>query len=302
MNKQFFKAVVLSVTLLLAPIGHADAKRFGGGKSFGKMPSSPMQQKAAPVQKPAQPTQATPAGTPASPQAAKPSRFGGMLGGLAAGLGIGYLLSHLGLGEAAASMITGLLIALLVGFALMFVLRRLMPALSGAGQNPQAAQQAMQRANLDAHSRQEPAFNPAANAFAGVGVETPPFVSTLPAGFDERAFLDNAEQYFVTLQKSWDQGDLASLREFTTPDMFSAIQQDLAGRSELSNQTDVVSLNAKLIGIETIENTYYCSVQFSGMIREQEGVPANNFSEIWNLSKPVEGPGGWVLAGIQQLV
>jgi predicted lipid-binding transport protein (Tim44 family) len=38
------------------------------------------------------------------------------------------------------------------------------------------------------------------------------------------------------------------------------------------------------------------------MIREQQGAPANNFSEIWNLSKPVEGPGGWVLAGIQQLV
>ena len=44
------------------------------------------------------------------------------------------------------------------------------------------------------------------------------------------------------------------------------------------------------------------SVQFGGMIREQQGAPANNFSEIWNLSKPVEGPGGWVLAGIQQLV
>jgi predicted lipid-binding transport protein (Tim44 family) len=43
-------------------------------------------------------------------------------------------------------------------------------------------------------------------------------------------------------------------------------------------------------------------VQFTGMIREQVGAQANNFSEIWNLSKPVSGPGGWVLAGISQLV
>ena len=302
MNKQFFKAVALSVALLLAPMSHVDAKRLGGAKSFGKAPSAPMQKQAAPVQKPAQPAQAAPAGTPASPQVAKPSRFGGMLGGLAAGLGIGYLLSHLGLGEGAASFVTGLLMAVLVGFALLFIIRRFMPSASGAAQSPNFSNQAMQRASLDANTRHEPAFNPAANAFSGAGVEPPSFESTVPAGFDERAFLDNAEQYFVTLQKSWDQGDLASLREFTTAEMFSEIQQDLAGRTELINQTDVLSISGKLIGIETIDNTYYCSVQFSGMIREQEGAPANNFSEIWNLSKPVEGPGGWVLAGIQQLV
>jgi len=45
-----------------------------------------------------------------------------------------------------------------------------------------------------------------------------------------------------------------------------------------------------------------CSVQFSGMIREQADAPAEPFTEIWKLSKPVQGSGGWVLAGIQQLV
>jgi predicted lipid-binding transport protein (Tim44 family) len=93
-----------------------------------------------------------------------------------------------------------------------------------------------------------------------------------------------------------------ALREFTTSEMFATIQQDLAGRTDSANQTDVVTINAQLLGIEILDNAYYCSVQFGGMIREQQGAPANNFSEIWNLSKPVEGPGGWVLAGIQQLV
>ena len=302
MNKHFFKAVLLSLTLVFASVGHVDAARLGGGKSVGKAPSAPMQKQAAPAQKPAQ--QAQPAAPAPAPQAPAPSRFGGMgglLGGLAAGLGIGYLLSHFGLGEAASSMVTGLLIAVLAGFAIMFVIRRLLPAMSGAGNNANVPT-GMQRTSVQQTPRQEPAFTPAANAFGGVSAEPESFQSTLPPGFDERSFLENAKQYFSTLQKAWDDGDLASLREFTTPDMFATIQQDLAGRTDSLNQTDVVTINAQLIGIETADAHYYCSVQFSGMIREQPGAPASDFSEIWNLSKPVEGPGGWVLAGISQLV
>jgi predicted lipid-binding transport protein (Tim44 family) len=302
MNKHFFKATLLSLTLIFATVGHVEAARLGGGKSIGRAPSAPMQRQAAPVQKPAQ--QAQPTAPAPTPQAPAPSRFGGMggiLGGLAAGLGIGYLLSHFGLGEAASSLITGLLIAMLAGFVIMFVIRRMLPALSGAGQGANVPQQGMQRSNMEP-PRQEPAFTPAANAFGGVGNEPAAFESTLPPGFDQITFLDNAKQYFVTLQKAWDQGDLASLREFTTPEMFATIQQDLAGRTDVTNQTDVVTINAQLLGIETADAHYFCSVQFSGMIREQQGAPASNFSEIWNLSKPVDGPGGWVLAGISQLV
>ena len=178
MNQHFFKAVILSFTLIFASISHVEAARLGGGKSIGRAPSAPMQKQAAPVQKPAQ--QAQPAAPAPAPQAA-PSRFGGMggiLGGLAAGLGIGYLLSHFGLGEGAASLITGLLIAMLAGFAIMFVIRKLLPAMSGAGQNANVPNSGMQRSNLEQAPRQEPAFTPAANAFGGVGAEPEPFQST----------------------------------------------------------------------------------------------------------------------------
>ena len=303
MNKHFFKAVLLSLSLIFATVGHANAARLGGGKSIGKAPSAPIQKQATPAQKPAQ--QAQPAAPAAAPQAPAPSRFGGMggiLGGLAAGLGIGFLLSHFGLGEGASSLITGLLIAALAGFAIIFIMRKMIPALSGANKSPQVTSQGMQRTNLDQTPRQEPAFTPAASAFGGVAAESAPFPSTLPPGFDEYAFLDNAKQFFSGLQKAWDQGDLVALREYATPEMFATIEQDLAGRADSANQTDVVTLNAQLLGIETADNTYYCSVQFTGMIREQVGAQANNFSEVWNLSKPVSGPGGWVLAGISQLV
>ena len=295
MNQHFFRATLVSLALVFASVGHVEAARLGGGKSLGRAPSAPIQKQATPPQKPAQQAQPT-APAPAAPQAPAPSRFGGMggiLGGLAAGLGIGYLLSHFGLGEAASSLVMGLLIAMLAGFVMMFLIRRLLPVVSPSG---------MQRANLGQTPRQEPAFIPAANAFADVGTDPEKFQSTLPPGFDERSFLENAKQFFVTLQKAWDQGDLQSLKEFTTSEMFARISQDLAGRVDAANQTDVITINARLLGIETNEVHYFCSVQFSGVIREQPGGPADDFSEIWNLSKPVEGPGGWVLAGISQLV
>ena len=305
MKKHFFKAVLLSVSLVFASVGHVEAARLGGGKSFGKAPSAPIQKQATPAQKPTQQAQPTAPAAAPTPPAPAPSRFGGMggiLGGLAAGLGIGYLLSHFGLGEAASSLITGLLIAVLAGFVIMFVIRRLLPAMSGAGRNATVPMTGMQRTAQEQAPRQEPAFNPAASAFGGLSAEPERFQSTLPPGFDELTFLENAKQYFTGLQKAWDQGDLASLREFTTPEMFATIQQDLAGRTDGANQTDVISIQARLLGIETNDAHYYCSVQFSGLIREQPGAPATDFSEIWNLSKPVEGPGGWVLAGISQLV
>jgi predicted lipid-binding transport protein (Tim44 family) len=43
------------------------------------------------------------------------------------------------------------------------------------------------------------------------------------------------------------------------------------------------------------------SVQFNGMIRNAPGAPVEPFVEVWNLSKPLAGNGGWVLAGIQQI-
>jgi len=36
------------------------------------------------------------------------------------------------------------------------------------------------------------------------------------------------------------------------------------------------------------------------MIREDLNAPVEHFSEVWILTKPVAGAGGWLLAGIQQ--
>jgi predicted lipid-binding transport protein (Tim44 family) len=306
MNKNAIKAIVLTVALTFSSVGYVDAKRMGSGKNMGQ--SAPVQKQAQPAQaqKPAQQAQpAAPAAGNAAAAAPKRPGFGGMLGGLAAGLGIAYLLSHFGLGEAAASMFTGILIALAVGLLLFFIMKRFMPSMSGTGRASPApaGNNGMQRTAYEhGNTRNEPGFVPVAASFGGSAAVVPEAAKSLPAGFDEYAFLDNAKHYFVKLQKAWDDGDLDSLREFATPEMFDTLTQDLNARAEVSNQTDVVTLNAELLGVETGQDNYLASIQFTGMIREQADAPAAPFTEIWNLSKPIHGSGGWVLAGIQQLV
>ncbi|MFD2271311.1 Tim44 domain-containing protein [Undibacterium arcticum] len=91
------------------------------------------------------------------------------------------------------------------------------------------------------------------------------------------------------------------IREFTTPEMFGELRLQLQERGAIANVTDVVALDAELLGIETIGSDYLASVKFSGMVREDEHAAPVPFAEVWNLSKPTSGQGGWILAGIQSL-
>ncbi len=83
--------------------------------------------------------------------------------------------------------------------------------------------------------------------------------------------------------------------------MFGELRLQLQERGASANHTDVVSLDAELLGVETTAKDYLASVKFSGMIKESEQAPAEAFAEVWNMTKPVNGQGGWVLAGIQPL-
>jgi predicted lipid-binding transport protein (Tim44 family) len=122
----------------------------------------------------------------------------------------------------------------------------------------------------------------------------------VPADFDTEAFLRNAKVHYVRLQAAWDAGNLDDIREFTTPEMFAEIKMDLTERGAQPNKTDVVTLDAQLLGIESTPTQHIASVRFSGMIRENAGEAAQPFGEVWNLAKSTSGDGGWLLAGIQQ--
>ena len=90
-NKFIISFLLISFFSLLA-LESSEARRMGGGRSFGKMP--PIKRQA--ITPPKTPENASPKNAPNS---AVSNRGGmGMLGGLAAGLGLAALASYLGIG------------------------------------------------------------------------------------------------------------------------------------------------------------------------------------------------------------
>lgn len=282
--KQFLSVVIAVVVSFVAcglSFGEAEAARLGGGRSFGMQ-----RQSVAPRPAPAPVKQATPAPTtPASPTAAPaPKRnWLGPIAGLAAGLGIGALLSHFGLGQEFASFFMIALLAMAVVFVLKLLMRRNAPSPAP-----------MQYAGMEgAAVPPEPA-----PAFGGSAASVAP---TLPPGFDGEAFLRVAKLNFVRLQAANDTKNLDDMREFVSPEVFAEIKIQLDERGNVKQQTDVVTLNAELLEVVTEAERHIASVRFNGMIRETENGAAAPFDEVWNLSKPIDGSRGWIVAGIQQV-
>jgi len=284
----------------------AEAQRLGRGASIGRQSGNVMQSRQA-VRPPAAATnrQAAAAGTAGAGAAAAKSgasRWFGPIAGIAAGLGIASLLSHFGLGGALLEMVSSLVLIGLAVFAVMFLLRRLRagmvaPAMQGAGATMQrtAFQPAFQSAP------QQPLMPPPAAA----ATPAAPLAEgdwAIPADFDVATFLGEAKKQFVQIQAIWDGGDVAQLREFLTDDLIAEIQPQLT-QKQGGGQTQVVLLNAELLGIEKVSDAgfdgHLASVRFSGMLREDAASEAFRFEEVWNLYK---GQGsGWLLAGIQQI-
>ena len=122
-----------------------------------------------------------------------------------------------------------------------------------------------------------------------------------PAGFDSSAFLRDAKASFIRMQAAWDKADTADLQKFTTAQVFDELAAQIQGRGQTADVTEVVSIDAELLGMETIGGDYLASVKFTGMIKSAPAAPAEPFAEVWNMARPVEGGGDWLLAGIQQL-
>jgi len=116
--------------------------------------------------------------------------------------------------------------------------------------------------------------------------------------------LQASKSNFVNLQEAWDRADIASLRAMMTDGMLAEIQTQLVERERAAvepNRTEVVMLEAQLLGLEEQESAYLASVEFSGMIREDLSAGPNPFREIWNITRPKSGDSGWLVAGVQAL-
>ena len=315
--------VLLATALALASINAEAARRLGGGKSVGQQSSNVTKREAAPSQGM---SNAAPKPAPAAPPVAAKRPWGAMLGGLAAGLGLAWLAHSLGLGAGMGQFLMFALLAMVVVMGIGWFMRRRAAsvgaqagpfAFQGVGNSggvpvseskPYRPENVGNDASARPWERSSMAFE-AANPAGSASVIGSALVGSqnwgVPAGFDSEGFLAAAKSNFVTLQVAWDKSDVPALRAMMTDTMLVEIQAQLAERElqhgSSPNRTDVVMLEARLLGIEETAGDYVASVEFSGMIREEPSAGPSPFREVWNMTKPVSGSRGWLVAGVQAL-
>lgn len=286
--KNFFLTLIVAVLSFGFGVPEAEAKRLGGGSSFG------MQRQATPQQAPRQPAANQTPASAATPAAAPKRSWMGPVAGLAAGLGLAALFSHLGLGEEMASFMMILLLAVAAFFIFRLLFRR-----GGSTRQSQNLQYAGAGAAAGGATPLRPAPVPA--PMSGTSAAASGLDKAIAEGFDVQGFARQAKLNFIRLQAANDAGNLEDLREFTTPEVFAEIRMQLSERGTVEQRTDVVELNADVVDVEEDNGRYVVSVRFNGLLREDEGAAPAPFDEIWHLTKPVSGSGGWLIAGIQQI-
>ena len=290
--------VVISLGLMIGGLNTAEA-RLGGGKSFGSKfsHSQGVQRNAVENKQPA----AQPRNTERQPPLANKGGIMGMLGGLA----LGGLLGALFFGGAfeGVNVLDILLLALIAFLLFKFMaawVRRNQPTLAAGYPGAEAA------AKGDVEQRVSGAGVPgsqggeartAATAHAGTSLGA--LRGAIPQGFDQAAFLDDAKACYTRLQKAWDDGDLAEIRQFTSDHVFAEIQDQYRARSGATH-TEVVELEGEVLRVEDLDSRQEAAVLFNARLSE-DGKPAW-MQEVWHFTRSrTSHQPRWTLDGIQQV-
>lgn len=278
MKRMLAMAALAVIASSMLHLGQAEARRFGGGASFGYHRLIPH----------------APSGAYRSRPMFGP-RTGGMprrgIMGAVAGLAFGGLLGSLLFGSAFHGI--NLFDMLILGGILLLILTIMRRK---AGPMAYAAQPFSGMQGMQAQYR----------GFTGA-TDAPP--SQLPPSIDRERFLTSAKQIFVRMQAAWDAKDIADIRRFCTPDIASRIEADMASLGEGRALTEVAMLNAELADVWPESGYEWAAVSFDAMLREQSLDAAGALTEdirhevreYWIFRHdPRLEDSTWFLAGIQQ--
>lgn len=284
-------AIVLAFTLTTEM---AHAKRFGGGKSFGRTYQTT----------PSQPSKST-ADAPAQRQqvAGQPAKTAGkgLMGGLLGGLLVGGLFAALFAGGAFEGLqFMDILIAAALAFVAFKIFRLIRQGNAPANTQVRTPQPAY--AGSSTPTSVPPVFGNRRDSFvssAPVSAGSDAVPMSLPLGFDTPAFLDGAKEHYRTLQDAWNQNDLAKIEEYATPALYAELVAERASLSA-TQHTEVIRVDSELVRADEKIGLAEVSIRFSGRYRDTvEGVE-EDFTDVWHLERDgskAENP--WLITGIQ---
>ncbi|MDN3610461.1 Tim44 domain-containing protein [Vibrio ostreicida] len=288
MKRLFSLVALIMVSVAITPI--AEAKKFGGGKSFGKsFKTAP-----APKQKQQNTNTVGKEQGAKSASSSKKGLMGGLLGGLLAG---GLLAAFFG-GAFEGIQFMDILIMGAIAFVLFKVMKGVLASKQGS-LNQQ---------------RQQPAFGGSAPKFeqpnvhnfeqtqtgsqGGFGTQTDVPLN-FPSGFDQTAFINGAREHYRILQGAWNHDQLDTIQEYVSASLFEDLKQERA-KLQGEQHTDVMYVDAEIVRADHDEKTAQLSLQFSGRYRDSAENVEEDIEDIWHLERDLTAANApWLIVGIQ---
>lgn len=268
----FFSIVFLAVSIMVVSFD-AEARRFGGGRSFGKAPSHQTRQA----------TPNRPANQPNNPQAAPGRSWMGPLAGLVAG---GLLASlFMGGGFSGINFFDIIIVALLAFFVIRFIRSRMSPQQQGVNSNINAYQDQSNQQPIFGTQRATPSVAPVINA---------------PAWFNETAFLSAARGHFMALQEHWDANEMDKIAEYVTPEILTFLKQERAEEGSGYQSTYIDDLNVVLDGVDDTPEKTIATLTFTGVAKTSRFDQGEAFNESWRMEREQGENKPWLVAGIRQ--
>ncbi|WP_136249277.1 Tim44 domain-containing protein [Halomonas borealis] len=255
-------------------VDHADARRMGGGKSFGSYSRS--------ADGPSATSSRTNSTAGAASTRRKPSSGLSRFAGPFAGLLAGGLLASLFFGGAFDDL--RFFDILLIGGAL-FLLFKLF-----AHKRRAATSGGPNMASRDAREPSQ-AQPQAFTGSLGGGL------AKEPTWFDRERFLGGAKEHFMTLQRAWDNNDFSQIQDYVTPELYNLLRTE-RDQQPANNHTEVVRLFAELGSIQEIGTQAEATVLFHGIL--DENGEQNAFNETWHLIRELREDAPWHVQGIEQ--
>jgi len=118
---------------------------------------------------------------------------------------------------------------------------------------------------------------------------------------EESEFVQGAKATFSRLREAWDDRDLEDIRQFTTPDMFARFQE-WAERNPEPKRTEIMLLNASLMGVRKEEDREVASVSFDALVHSGGGSSPENLRQVWEFVRSTEGEGStWLLDSLEDV-
>ena len=297
--------LLIALSLSIGIMSDANAKRFGGGGSFGGRSSysAPYQRSAIPPSRSPSQQQATAQNQTARQGMTNRGGLMGMLGGLA----LGGLLGSMFFGGAFENFN---FMDILIFGGVAFLLYKLFAARARSTQ-PNAYNRTTNDLggspvnqtetagfNTDVLFKKDHQFTTGSSTQESTSLNN---TIVIPEGFDQSAFLSGAKIAFTMLQKAWDDRDLSEIRGLSTDKVFAEIQEQIKA-STTENHTDILKLNAELLEIREVGTELEATVLFDVIIREDINTQTEQVKEIWHFVKPKNSiQPKWLLDGIQQL-